>query len=114
MVADFDAVLGSGDKKNLRSYSSIGNVTSCRSVQWTSNIYVSVVFGRVGGVLNVLVLFHSLLWKAKLGWECLSTTIEVLITLGSIEEGFHHLWWSYETPLLHYTGVSSRRYFLSR
>ena len=23
------------------------------------------------GVSNVLVLFHNLLWKAELGWECL-------------------------------------------
>ena len=26
---------------------------------------------RVRSVSNVLVLFHNLLWKAKLDWECL-------------------------------------------
>ena len=34
-------------------------------VQWTSNIYASVVFRRVGGVPNVFALVYSLLWKAK-------------------------------------------------
>ena len=58
-----------GTRRIYVTYKLIGNVTSCRSVQWASNIYVSVVFGWVGGVLNVLVLFHNLLWEAKLDWE---------------------------------------------
>ena len=68
MVADSDAVLGTGDKKNPTFLQLIGDVTLYphdRYVPWTSNIYASVTFGRVGGVLNVFALVHSLLCKAN-------------------------------------------------
>ena len=63
----------------------------CYFVQWASNIiYTSVVFGRVGGVSNVFVLFHYLLWKAKLDLSALSEglldswSINVPCSTGSI------------------------------
>ena len=61
----------------------------CYFVQWASNIYTSVLFGRVGGVSNVFVLFHYLLWKAKLNLTALSEdldswSINVSFSTGSI------------------------------
>ena len=49
----------------IRTYVPIAH-RKCYFVQWASNIYTSVVFGRVGGVSNVFVLFHYLLWKLSL------------------------------------------------
>ena len=43
----------------------------CYFVQLAGNTYTSEVFGRVGGVSNVFVFFHYLLWKAKLNFDCL-------------------------------------------
>ena len=68
MVADSDAVLGSGDKKNPTFLKLIGDVTlypHVRYAPWTRNIYASIAFGRVGGVSTVFTLVHSLSWKAK-------------------------------------------------
>ena len=48
----------------------------CYFVQWASNIYTSVVFGRVGGVSNVFVLFHYMLWKAKLDLTALGEGLD--------------------------------------
>ena len=72
-MADSDAVLGSGDKKN--TYVPIAH-RKCYFVQWASNIYTSVVFARVSGVSNVFVLFHYLLWKAKLDLTALSEDLD--------------------------------------
>ena len=86
----------------------------CYFVQWGGNIYTSVVFGRVGGVSNVFVLFHYLLWKARLNFDCLEPKPRLVFYSRFIQYGFHCLLWRYENPFLHYMGVSSRRYFLSR
>ena len=64
----------------------------CYFVQWASNIYKFVVFGRVGGVSNVFVLFHYILWKAKLDLSALSEAIDswainVSCSTGSIASG---------------------------
>ena len=61
----------------------------CYFVQWASNTYTSVMFVRVGGVSNVIVLFHYLLWKAKLDLSALSEgldswSINVSCSTGSI------------------------------
>ena len=61
----------------------------CYFVQGASYIYTSVVFGRVGGVSNVFVLFHYLLWKSKLDFTALSEdldswSINVSFSTGSI------------------------------
>ena len=58
-------------------------------MHWASNIYTSVVFGRVSGVSNVFVFFHSLLWKANVDLTDLSEdldswSINVSFSTGSI------------------------------
>ena len=62
----------------------------------------------------MFVLFHFLLWKAKLDLSDLgegldSSHINVSFSVGSIAS-----YGVMKTPFLHYTGVSSRRYFLPR
>ena len=61
----------------------------CYFVRWASKIYTSVVLGRVGGVSKVFMLFHYLLWKAKLDLTALSEgldswSINVSFSTGSI------------------------------